>query len=204
MHRLKRVPTRTLGFFRWIYASTIGQPATDNLHYAALRARHESDEVLSLEDINEIIVPLLVERGHDIQRIRLEALILYFIMGVVVAVAVFFGQSFLSQIDKTTRSNQQGIYVGCTVTANVVVRAGAQVSSSNGKPPPLTDQQRLSTLRIEALRRNFTSHERSVERRLVTRIARAGGLQVPNCKQIAMHPEQVKPYTPNALPSRSP
>lgn len=202
-------------FFRWIFYVMAKPQETENPHYARMSAKRERGECMSLEDINEIVVPLLIERGQEIMMLRREitraeirTYVLYFIMGLAVAIGAFYGQRVISQtqdLAETTRqlavSNRQGIFVGCTVTANVVVRSGAPVSRQNGgpsgRPTPPSAQQRLSALRVKTIHSLMAPAVRAEESKLLGEIARAGGLEVPNCKKIAEHPESVKAYTPN-------
>lgn len=102
---------------------------------------------------------------------------------------------------ETAARLREAIQVACTVTANVVTRSGVSPGRRNGgptgRPAPLSAQQRRSILRMQVLLGAMTPAQRRLDAALTDQIGAAGGLEVPDCKQIAEHPEDVKLYVPN-------
>jgi hypothetical protein len=91
-------------------------------------------------------------------------------------------------------ANREAIRVSCQLLANAIAQSGVAASGPDGHRPP---QQQLTALYISVVHRAMTPADRRQERRLLGRVAAIGTpLSIPNCGQIARHPESVA-VTPN-------
>lgn len=181
LRRLRRVPLRLLRLLRWIVVATVGPPATENPHYAELRAKTDRGERLTIEDINEVVVPLLVSRGREIQRLRIEAMVPYALIVVMLVVFAFVGQRILEGTRKASRVN-------CTVIDNVVRAAGVA-----GSPTPTAEINALYRAEIEdAMGASRLRRLRSLQ----DQVRRSGvRVEVPDCDALVSHPESIRPVT---------
>lgn len=191
VHRLRRAPTRSLAIFRRLLSSVFGPPATANPHYAHLARCHEEDKRLDLDDVNAIVVPLLVERGRDIERMRAENVILYFIMAILLVFGAFFGQRFLEGTRTASRAN-------CIALSNVIVASGA-----DGSPTIAGELQSEYRAEIE---KNMSPMRKARVNSLKIEQERAGvSIMPPPCEQLVRDPDSVHVITiPPATRERPP
>lgn len=144
----------------------------------------------------------LIGEGYDEGRrevIRVNTrvrLYLYGLVAVVVALAVFATVSFWRQADLNdqtralAQSNRTGIRVGCTLLTNAIIQSGGADPAPGNRPTP---QAQLTGHYIRVIQRVSTPAERRVQRRLIRLAAKAGPvIKVPDCTQIALHPDRVK------------
>lgn len=188
IHRLKRVPTRTLHFLRSLFRSILPPPTLKNPYYAHLQEIKNSGRTITHEDVHEVIVPLLLERGKEIAQLRKEVarsdirqLILYFIMGFVVAMGAYFGQNFLEGTRAASRAN-------CNSLDAVIAFSGADGS------PTISGELQLEYR--EALERMMPPERLARVRALKMAQEHAGiAIKRPDCDRIVKDPESIQVVT---------
>jgi hypothetical protein len=104
-------------------------------------------------------------------------------------------------------ATRQSTYVGCTLLANAITMSGVNRSQQSQGParrgsgqmrgprphPRVTPQSRFNTLLVAEVIEHMAPAERRIALRLQHRIARSGGVTVPDCKDVVSHPERVHP-----------
>lgn len=188
MHRMKRVPTRTLNLLKGFFRSMLPPPTLENPYYAYLRDIKESGRRVTHEDVHEVIVPLLLERGKEIAMLRREVarsdirtLILYFVMAVIVAVGAYFGQNFLEGTRAASRAN-------CTALDTVIAISGADGSPTISGALQLEYREQLegmmSTRRLAHVKALKDAQEHA-------------GILIkrPDCEKLVRDPESVRVVT---------
>lgn len=90
--------------------------------------------------------------------------------------------------------NTEAIRVGCTVTKNAILQSGASSGTRRASTPAARAQGERTAILVEAIARDLlTPAQRARVAELQRIISRAGGvLSIPDCDQIALHPERVK------------
>lgn len=104
-------------------------------------------------------------------------------------------------------ATRQSTFVACTLLANAITQSGANRSRQSQGParrgtgelhgprprPHLSATARFNTLLVTEIIEHMTTPERRVALRLQQRIAREGGVTIPDCADVVLHPEHVRP-----------
>lgn len=186
--RLKQVPARTRNFFRSVCKGVFPPPTLKNPHYAYLQQIKDSGRRVTHEDVHEVIVPLLLERGKEIAMLRREiarsdirTLILYFIMGALIAVGAYFGQGLLEATKESSRAN-------CNALDAMIAISGA-----DGSPTISGELQLEYRASLESL---MTPEQLARVRALKNAQEHAGlMLKRPDCDRLVNDPDSIKVVT---------
>lgn len=89
--------------------------------------------------------------------------------------------------------NTEAIRVGCTVTKNAILQSGASSASRRPSTPAARAQGEINAILVGAIVRSLLSRGQQARLGELQRVVtRAGGLvSIPDCDQIARHPERV-------------
>lgn len=106
-----------------------------------------------------------------------------------------------ARLERTAQRNTKAIRVSCTLLSNAIIQSGA---ATPGNRP--TAQSRLTGIYIGAITRELTPAERAEVHRLQLIVASSGGGRValPDCDDVARHPDDVRALPLAPSPSRTP
>lgn len=174
-------------------------PTLENPYYAHLREIKESGRRVTHEDVHEVIVPLLLERGKEIALLRREVarsdirtLILYFVMAVIIALGAYFGQNFLEGTRAASRAN-------CNALDTVIAISGADGSPTISGALQLEYRETLEEI-MSARRLAHVKALKDAQEHAGILIKR------PDCDKLVKDPESVRVVTvpPSTLKRQPP
>ena len=142
--------------------------------------------------------------AHDVMRDRFNAVLeavgvygrrmtilfrLVIALGIIAAVVA--GVQF-NRLANLAKSNREGIRVSCVVISNAIIQSGASGASTN--TPASRATREIQEIYVRAIQRQLLTTEDLARVKYLSRIVvRSGGLvAVPDCDEIAQHPERVK------------
>lgn len=181
-------------------------------HYHQLQELCDRGHI-TMDDIEHIVVPLLIARGeqvqgmaHTLRRSIIENRVLYVALFAALAILAALAdglhsaqlaqdrtQDRLETIAKSNRalatSNRMGIRVNCTLLVNVAIEQGIDGDSGQNLPP----RAKLRLLYRQRTRQLLTPAQRRQEAQIMAAIKRQGRLALPDCDEVANHPERVRP-----------
>jgi ABC-type anion transport system duplicated permease subunit len=135
-----------------------------------------------------------VDRGRQVALAALAmTMVLLALTLLKVVTAVTSNTQRVQTAQQAAIANRESIYVACTLLANAIAQTGTVVESNSNERP--SARQQLNALYISAILSRMTPAERAEERRL--RKQTSGRLlEIPDCLQIARHPETVRAEVP--------
>lgn len=126
----------------------------------------------------------------DVLRFARNVQVLLILQFVVIVVgAVVFTWSYY-RTSSLAEKNELGIEVGCTLLRDAILSSGAASDPNAVKPSP---QQELTAALVGHILRDMPASERREALRLQREVQKRGGVIVPDCRLIALHPETVLP-----------
>lgn len=124
------------------------------------------------------------------------------VVGVALMLALNSSQGVDQNAQRIERNSQRlgdlqdAVRISCYVTANALRLLGVVAPRDPGGPTgqarKLTDPEQLAQARLQTVDELMPPARRRLVKRLVSRIAVAGGSPIPDCEEVVRHPERVK------------
>lgn len=116
-----------------------------------------------------------------------------FLFASAVVLALILGMVSIVLIVRFSQENRTANLVNCRLLTNAIIESGAGGVAAKASNP----QQQLTNLYIKVINRSMTPPEKRRQIELTKQIQIQGGtVTVPNCRDVANHPDSVKNVVP--------